>query len=105
MNFLVNYFIAFFACWFCVSRISHKSVGDGWDLVPDISASWAVITMAFGSLYKNWSSQPICRQWIQNLLLSHDKGELQVRSSNGIVKLQNTFYCFITTTDEMNSSI
>jgi len=49
--FLVNYFSAFLACWFCVSHISHKSVGDGEGLV-DRSASWAVITTAFGHLYK-----------------------------------------------------
>jgi hypothetical protein len=86
VNFLVNYFIAFLACWFCVSHISHKSVGDGRDLVADTSASWAVITTAFGSLSKIWGSQLICGQWTQNLL-SHDEGELQVRSSNGVVKL------------------
>jgi len=28
MSFLV-YFIAFLVCWFCVSHISHKNVGDG----------------------------------------------------------------------------
>jgi len=58
-NFFINYFIAFLACCLCVSHISHKSVGDGGGHVADTSASWAVITTAFGSLYKNWSSQRI----------------------------------------------
>jgi hypothetical protein len=44
-NFLVNYFIAFLACWFCVSHISHKIVGDGRGLDADTSAPWAVIML------------------------------------------------------------
>jgi len=92
VNFSVSYFIALLTCRFCVShicvshicvsricvshicvlhicvlRISHKSVGNGRGPVADTSATWSVITATFGSLYKNWGSQPICGQWTQNL--------------------------------------
>jgi len=105
-----NEFFSLFHCIPCllVLCFTHfpQKCGRWWgggDLVADTSASWAVTTTAFGSLYKNWGSWSICGQWTQNLL-SHDEEELQVRSSNGVVKFQNTFYRFITTTDELKNS-